>query len=70
MYGLPDHGPSPVRLLVVAHGLTSSPLAARYGAHAARLDSQQPEHAPVQAVRTRAFAGTPGTSTRAEAPSP
>ena len=22
MYGLPDHGPSPVRLLVVAHGLT------------------------------------------------
>jgi hypothetical protein len=22
MYGLPDHRPSPVRLLVVAHGLT------------------------------------------------
>jgi hypothetical protein len=22
MYGLPDHGPSPVRLLVVAHELT------------------------------------------------
>jgi NhaP-type Na+/H+ or K+/H+ antiporter len=51
---------------VVAHGLTSSPLAARYGAHAARLDSQQPEHAPVQPVRTRAFAGTPGASTGAE----
>ena len=51
---------------VVAHGLSSSPLAARYGAHAARLDADQPEHAPAQPVRTRAFAGTPGTSTGAE----
>jgi NhaP-type Na+/H+ or K+/H+ antiporter len=42
---------------VVAHGLTSSPLAARYGARAARLHPQRPEHAPVDALRTRTSVG-------------
>jgi sodium/hydrogen antiporter len=42
---------------VVAHGLTSSPLAAWYGAHAARLHPQRPEHAPTIELRTRTMAG-------------
>jgi hypothetical protein len=28
MYGLPDHGPSPIRLLVESHGLTLDQLRA------------------------------------------
>ena len=34
----------PVLLSVVAHGVTASPLAVRYGAHAAGLHPQHPEH--------------------------
>ena len=39
MHGLPDHGPSPVRLLVVAHGLTLDQL------HTAVLEATVPGRA-------------------------
>ena len=46
-----------ILLSVVAHGLTASPLAARYGAHAARMHPQRPEHVPVDQLRTRSILG-------------
>ena len=45
MYGLPDHGPSPVRLLVVAHGLTLDLL------HTAVLEATVPGRAVGKARR-------------------
>jgi NhaP-type Na+/H+ or K+/H+ antiporter len=42
---------------VVAHGLTSSPLAAQYCTYTARLHSRRPEHAPTSALRTRTMVG-------------
>jgi NhaP-type Na+/H+ or K+/H+ antiporter len=46
-----------VLLSVLAHGITSSPLAARYGRYAARLHSTKPEHGETADLRTRSIAG-------------
>lgn len=45
-----------VLLSVVAHGVTASPLAARYGAHVAALHPQHPEHARSPALAARSLA--------------
>ena len=42
-----------VLLSVVAHGITSSPLAARYGQYAANLHTQRPEHHTTPHLRAR-----------------
>jgi hypothetical protein len=46
-----------ILLSVVAHGLASSPLAARHGAYAARLHLQRPEHAPTRELPARTMTG-------------
>ncbi len=46
-----------VLLSVLAHGVTSSPLAARYGRHAAELHARRPEHPETADPRTRSLAG-------------
>ena len=52
-----------VLLSVLAHGISASPLAARYGAHVASLEQHQPERQNVPALRTRSHRG-PGSSSR------
>jgi NhaP-type Na+/H+ or K+/H+ antiporter len=44
-----------VALSVLLHGVTASPLAARYGAYAARLGSEGPEHTAAVAISTRSL---------------
>jgi NhaP-type Na+/H+ or K+/H+ antiporter len=44
-----------VALSVVVHGVTASPLAARYGARATGIHSQRPEHASARPLRTRSL---------------
>ena len=46
-----------VVLSVVAHGISASPLAKRYGRYATALHHDQPEHATTSALRTRSLAG-------------
>jgi NhaP-type Na+/H+ or K+/H+ antiporter len=45
-----------ILISVLAHGLTSAPLAKRYGVYAQRL-RQGPEHAPSEPLRVRTMAG-------------
>ena len=45
-----------VLLSVVAHGVTASPLARRYGRHAGGLHESRPEHGPAAELRTRRHA--------------
>jgi NhaP-type Na+/H+ or K+/H+ antiporter len=49
-----------VLLSVLAHGITASPLAARYGTHTKSLDHQRPEHRLSPSLRTRSIRG-PGS---------
>jgi len=44
-----------VAMSVVAHGVTASPLAARYGRHAATLGSKRPEHTTAPSIPTRSL---------------
>jgi sodium/hydrogen antiporter len=44
-----------VALSVLLHGLSASPLAARYGAYAATLRRERPEHASVAPIATRSL---------------
>ena len=46
-----------VLLSVVAHGVTASPFAARYGRHAASLARTGPEHTEVSAIPARSLSG-------------
>ncbi len=46
-----------VAVSVLAHGVSASPLAARYGAHAEGLHPARPERAPAEPVRARALVG-------------
>jgi NhaP-type Na+/H+ or K+/H+ antiporter len=46
-----------VLLSVLAHGVTSSPLAARYGRQAAELHRQRPEHRETADLRIRSLGG-------------
>jgi len=46
-----------VLLSVLAHGITASPLAARYGAHADSLKQHRPEHQDAPRLRTRSLRG-------------
>jgi sodium/hydrogen antiporter len=49
-----------VALSVLLHGVTASPLAARYGAHAHQLHPERPEHrAEGHPIATRRFHGVP-----------
>ncbi len=55
-----------VALSVLLHGVTASPLAARYGAYARRLHAQRPEHQEVAPLSTRTLSNlrpppAPGT---------
>jgi NhaP-type Na+/H+ or K+/H+ antiporter len=52
-----------ISLSVVAHGLSASPLAARYGAFTATLAGQQPEHVTTPVMRSRrSLSGHLGTT--------
>jgi hypothetical protein len=42
-----------VLLSVIAHGVSASPFARRYGQHADGLHRRHAEHAPTEALRTR-----------------
>jgi sodium/hydrogen antiporter len=53
-----------VALSVLLHGLSASPLAARYGKAASRLHLERREHTTTPALRTRTL--RPGSSSRAE----
>jgi len=44
-----------VALSVLLHGVSASPLAARYGAHAARLRPERPEHTDAARIATRSL---------------
>ena len=44
-----------VVLSVIAHGISASPLAKRYGRYATALHHDQPEHATTSALRTRSL---------------
>ena len=46
-----------VVLSVIAHGVTASPFADRYGRHATQLHPLRPEHAPTTLLRTRSLGG-------------
>jgi sodium/hydrogen antiporter len=46
-----------VTLSVLAHGVSASPLAARYGSFTASLTGHQPEHRTTPAIRARASLG-------------
>jgi NhaP-type Na+/H+ or K+/H+ antiporter len=48
-----------VALSVLAHGVTASPLARRYGAHATRLHPERPEHRSVPALPVRVLRPRP-----------
>jgi NhaP-type Na+/H+ or K+/H+ antiporter len=56
-----------VLVSVVAHGVTASPLAARYGAAAAGLHPLRPEHAPTPELKARSMSGARSPRTRREA---
>ena len=49
-----------VTLSVVAHGLSGSPLARRYGEHSRSLHAQRPEHQARPGIRTRTLAARRG----------
>jgi len=49
-----------VLLSVLAHGISASPLAARYGAHADSLGQHRPERRDAPTLRTRSIRG-PGS---------
>jgi NhaP-type Na+/H+ or K+/H+ antiporter len=49
-----------VTLSVVAHGLSASPLAARYGHFVTKLVKQRPEHMTTPTMRARASLGAQG----------
>ena len=55
-----------VGLSVVAHGVTASPLARLYGAHAKRLTPQRPEHHAAPPVPVRDLRAVPRAATRQE----
>jgi NhaP-type Na+/H+ or K+/H+ antiporter len=57
-----------VALSVVLHGITASPLAARYGRFAATLHPGDPEHSDAEPLATRSLAAHRRTSRRGEAP--
>ncbi|HYA69420.1 MAG TPA: cation:proton antiporter, partial [Acidimicrobiales bacterium] len=44
-----------VVLSVLLHGVSASPLSARYGEHAGRLERERPEHTDAPQLRTRAL---------------
>ena len=46
-----------IALSVLAHGLSASPLAARYGAFSATLTGHRPEHRTTPAIRRRQSLG-------------
>jgi len=51
-----------VLLSVIAHGVSASPFARRYGQHADGLHRRHAEHAPTEALRTRRTARSPGAA--------
>ena len=51
-----------VALSVLLHGVTASPLAARYGTVTARLHSERPEHASARPLTTRSLGRVRGAS--------
>jgi NhaP-type Na+/H+ or K+/H+ antiporter len=57
-----------VLVSVVAHGVTASPFAARYGAAAAGLHPLRPEHAPTPELRARSISGARAGRTRQRDP--
>jgi NhaP-type Na+/H+ or K+/H+ antiporter len=57
-----------VALSVLLHGISASPLAARYGALAGRLHPQRPEHGAAAPLATRSLRGLHPTPSRRDAP--
>jgi len=55
---------------VVAHGVTASPLAARYGAAAATFDAHRAEHVPTPEMAPRLLTNRAGARPRPGAPEP
>jgi len=55
---------------VVAHGVTASPLAARYGAAAATFDAHRAEHVPTPEMAPRMLPNRAGARPRPGAPEP
>jgi len=59
-----------IALSVLAHGLSASPLAARYGAFSATLANQEPEHRTTPAIRPRRSLSGQAGVTGATTPDP
>jgi NhaP-type Na+/H+ or K+/H+ antiporter len=53
-----------VALSVLLHGISASPLAARYGARASRLHPERPEHRVSAPISTRTLGGVHPRSAR------